>query len=212
MLVVWHFPSTERFLLPIFPLLAAGLIVELEHLLQMLRLAFRHKDMSQRVAAAGFAAVVAAILGGSLAIQLYVTFKAMPEDARNDRAKLVETRAIYSWIAQNVPAQAGILSADDPLLYLYTGHPGNSAPLMPRWWYAGEYGKFADFYKDVVPYCRTRGFEYILATPLDVSRWTGGDADSALMPSLQQNPELEAMYQAPGGAIVYRLRRSPAGL
>ena len=78
MLVVWHFPPTERFVLPIFPLLAAGLVVELEHLTQMLRTAFRHKDVSQRVVAGGFALVVLALFGGGLFLQLFVTFKAMP--------------------------------------------------------------------------------------------------------------------------------------
>jgi hypothetical protein len=209
MLVIWHFPSTERFVLPLFPLLAAGLVVELDHLVQMLRVAFRHKDVGQRVVAAGFAAVVVSIFGGALAVELFVTFGAMPETARTDRAKLQETRATYSWISQNVPASAGILSADDPLLYLYTGHPGNSAPLLSRWWYAAEYGKFADFYKDVVPYCRERGFDYILATSLDVSRWTGGAEDSTLMPGFEQNPELERLYQSPSGASVYRVRQPP---
>jgi hypothetical protein len=207
MLVVWHFPPTERFVLPIFPLLAAGLVVELEHLAQMLRAAFRHKDVSQRVVAGVFALMVMAIFGGALFLELFVTFKAMPEQASLDRAHVLETRETYAWISQHVPPGAGILSNDDPPLYLYTGHPGNSAPLMPRWWYAGDHGKIIGFFKDVVPYCRTRGFEYILATSSDMSRWTGEEDAPAVERAMEDNPQLERIYQAPTGATVYRIRR-----
>lgn len=207
MLVVWHFPPTERFVLPIFPLLAAGLVVELEHLAQMLRTAFRHKDLSQRVAAGGFALAVAAIFGGGVFLQLFVNFKAMPDQTSADRTRLIETRETYSWIEHHLPPGAGILSNDDPLLYLYTGHPGNYSPLLPRWWYAGDQEKIIAFFKDVVPYCRSRGFDYILASELDVSRW-GGELDaSAVERAMQNNPQLERIYQAPSGATIYRIRR-----
>jgi hypothetical protein len=206
MLIVWHFPPTERFVLPIFPLLAAGLIEELEHLIQMLRGAFRHKDVSQRVVAGVFAAVVLAIFGSALALQLFVTFKAMPDQAQLDRTRLVETRATYAWIDQHLPPGAGILSNDDPPLYLYTGHSGNSAPLMPRWWYAGDHAKIINFFRDVVPYCRTRGFEYILATSADMSRWTGEEDAPAVERAMQENPLLERLYQSPSGATIYHIK------
>jgi hypothetical protein len=206
MLIVWHFPPTERFVLPIFPLLAAGLVVELEHLGQMLRTAFRHKDVSQRVVAGGFAVVVVAIFGGALALQLFVTFKAMPDQARVDRENLRETRETYAWISQHLRAGAGILSNDDPSLFLYTGHPGNYAPLMPRWWYASDHEKIIGFFKDVVPYCRMRGFEYILATSADVGRWTGEEDAPAVERAMTENPLLERVYRAPSGATIYRVK------
>lgn len=206
MLVIWHFPPTERFVLPIFPLLAAGLIVELEHLVQMLRAAFHHKDLSQRIVAYGFGMVVLAIVGGAFYLQLYVTFKSMPAQAVQDRAQLQETRETYAWIDRHLPPGAGILSNDDPPLYLYTGHPGNSAPLLPRWWYAGDHVKLVTFFKDVVPYCRTRNFDYILATSSDMSRWTGEEDAPAVERAMQENPLLERVYQAPSGATIYRIK------
>jgi hypothetical protein len=212
MLVVWHFPPTERFVLPIFPLLAAGLVVELEHLGQMLRTAFRHKDVSQRIVAGVFALVIVAIFGGAFCLDLFVTLKAMPEQTSADRARLLETRETYAWIAQHLPPGAGVLSNDDPLLYLYTGHPGNYSPLLPRWWYAGDHEKVIGFLKDVVPYCRTRGFDYILATEFDVSRW-GGELDAPdAERAIAENPLLERLYRAPSGATVYRIKQQSPGL
>jgi len=207
MLVVWHFPPTERFVLPIFPLLAAGLVVELEHLTKMLRVTFRHKDIGQRVVARGFALFVLVIFGGALFLELFVTFKAMPDQTNADRRRLAETRETYAWIAQHLPPGAGILSNDDPLLYLYTGHPGNYSPLMPRWWYAGDHEKVIGFLKDVVPYCRIRGLDYILSTEFDVDRW-GGELDApAAQRAIAENPLLERVYRAPSGAAVYRIKK-----
>jgi hypothetical protein len=205
MLVVWHFPPNQRFVLPLFPLLAAGLITELEHSFQMLRGALRHKDVGQRVVAGVFAAIVLAILCGGIGLQLFFTFKSMPEQARADRAALIETRATYAWIEQHLPTSAGILSNDDPTLYLYTGRHGNFAPLMPRWWYAADKEKITAFYKDVVPYCLDRGFQYILATPSDMSRWGDAPDQEAIQEALK-NPQLEPLYKAPSGATVFRIK------
>ena len=62
MLIVWHFPPNERFVLPLCPLLLAGLLTEIEFIAKMLQSAFRHKDIGQRVVAAGMATVLGAIL------------------------------------------------------------------------------------------------------------------------------------------------------
>src|SRR5439155_22893994 len=55
-MLVWHFPPNERLVLPLYPLLIAGLVAELEHLSEMLKTAFRHKDFSQRAVAGLFSA------------------------------------------------------------------------------------------------------------------------------------------------------------
>ena len=191
--------------MPLYPLLAAGLVAEMEHLFQMLRGAFRHKEVAQRVVAGVFATLVLAILAGGVGLQLFFTFKSMPEQARGDRLRLIQTRATYAWIGQHLPPSAGILSNDDPPLYLYTGHPGNSAPLMPRWWYADDNAKVTAFYKGVIPYCRSRGFDYILATPDDLDRWSEGQDQPAVQQAMQ-NQQLEPLLKAPNGATVFRIR------
>jgi hypothetical protein len=191
MLLVWHYPPNQRFVLPIFPLAAAGLVAELEHFFHMLRAAFRRKDTGQRVVGGIFAMVVFSILAGAFTLELLMTFKFMPQVARAARAQLIETRATYTWIEQHLPASAAILSDDDAALYLYTGHRGNSAMVMPRWWYDGDQQKITSFYKDVVPYCRSRGLDYFLATSSEHS------AD---------DPQLERVYEAPSGAAVFHIR------
>ena len=51
MLVIWHFPPNERFVLPLVPLAFAGLLTEMEHFVGMARAGLKHREASQRVAA-----------------------------------------------------------------------------------------------------------------------------------------------------------------
>src|SRR6185503_19369346 len=92
-LAVWHYPPNERFVLPLFPLLLAGLVTEIEHLWGMLRKALRHKDASQRVVAVMFTAGMAAFFAAAIGLQAYMTFGLLDQIAAQERPKVSERRA-----------------------------------------------------------------------------------------------------------------------
>jgi len=204
-LLVWHFPPNERFMLPIYPLMIAGLVTELEHLIQMLKGAFGHKDFSQRVAAGGLAAFAVAVFGTALALQFYMSFAALGDLAAEKRVKLADRRAAYSWIAANLPPGAKVLSYDDPLLYLYTGHAGNYLPLLPRWWYSQDHASIVNAYRNIAAYCRSRGLDYVYFTSDDLSRETGDDDRQAVERVVAGNPELMPFFHF-GIGTLYRVR------
>ena len=170
MLIVWHFPPNERFVLPLFPLLAAGLLEEASHLAAMVRSALRHKDRSQRVAAGFMAACAAAVLLLAAGSQLYMTFDKLSQAASGNREKLAALRPAYSWISAHVPPGDPVLSYDDPLLYLYTGHRGNFMMILPRWWYTGDQASITAAYNDLAGYASRRGFKYLYLTSDDLGR------------------------------------------
>ncbi len=203
-LVVWHFPPTERFVLPLLPLLVAGLVAELEHLASMLKSALRHKDASQRVAAVIMAALVTLVFGGALATQLYVTFVYLHESAESKAASLADQRSAYTWIKANLPRDANVLSYDDPLLYLYTGHRGNYLPLLTRYWYAEDHEAMVGEYKRVADYCQQRNLQYFYFTTQDLDRELGDDDRAAIAKSVQSNPRLTPVYHY-GIGTVYRV-------
>jgi hypothetical protein len=205
MLVGWHFPPTERFVLPLSPLLLAGLLAEIEHIAAMLRSAFRHKDIAQRVVAAGMGAGVAAVVIGALVVQCFMSFGYLYDSAKQRRSKLKELRAAYAWIAANVPDSASVLSNDDPLLYLYSGRRGHWVPMGPRAWYAGDHQSTIATYRDIAAYCRSHGFEYFYSNTEDTSRW-GGDPEEveAVRRAVQENPHLKPVFES-GFGTVYRI-------
>ena len=206
-LLVWHYPATERFVLPLFPLLIAGFLTEIEHLAKMLQLGLRHQDLGQRVVAAGFGAVVAAVLIGALALQGYMSFVYLKESADLQRAKLADRRAAYQWMSVNLPASAAILSYDDSLLYLYSGHRGNYMPLMPRWWYAEDHASMVNAYRNLAAYCASRGLTYVYFTTEDLSRETGEEDRLAVERIIRTDSALVPIFSA-GIGTVYRIRSS----
>lgn len=203
-LALWHFPPNERFVVPLYPLLLAGLITELAHLARMLRAAFGHKDMGQRVVAAMFSGVVLAVFGIALVLQFYTTFVYLKASSDQKAAKLRDLETAYSWIAANLPSSATVLSYDDPLLYLYTGRRGNYLPLLPRWWYAEDHRSIIDAYRNVATYCRSRGLDYVYFTSEDLDREVGPDDRERIAESIKDNPELTPVFHS-GIGVLYKV-------
>lgn len=204
-LLVWHFPPNERFVLPLLPLLLAGLITEIEHIWNMLRTGLRHKDFSQRAVAAVMAAGVAIVFGGAVIVEGYVTFVYLNESGRQKAAKLADQRVAYKWMAENLPRDANVLSYDDPLLYLYSGHRGNYLPLLTRWWYANDDAAAIEAYKNIVPYCGDRRLDYVYFTSQDLSREVGDEGQAAIEKIVLSNPQLVPVFQY-GIGTVYKIR------
>jgi hypothetical protein len=205
MLLIWHFPPNERFTLPMFPLLAAGLVTELEHLWNMTRAAFKHKDQGQRVVARGFATVVAFLLIGGLALQVYVAIVFMPIAAEQQRDRLRDQRAAYKWIRQNVPSTSMVMACLDPLLYLETGRKSISLPLPPRYWYAEDHNAMVETYRDIATFARRHGMQYFYFMPDDLARDTGNADLKKLEEAVRSNPDLETVFQA-GTGTIYKVR------
>jgi hypothetical protein len=205
MLAVWHFPPNERFVLPLCPLLLAGLLAELDHLVLMIKSSLYHKDAGQRVAASGMAAVLGAMLIGALTLQFFMSFGFLYDSARQYRTKLVDMRVAYAWIAANVPESAKVLSNDDPILYLYTGRRGHVVPLVPRSWYADDHASTVKAYRDIASYCRSNGFEYFYSNTDDTSRWTNDPLEiEGVRQAVRDNPELTPVFEY-GFGTVYKV-------
>jgi hypothetical protein len=205
MMLVWYFPPNERFVLPIAPLLLAGLLTEMEHLLGLLRGGMRHKDWSQKIVAAGFGAVLAAILIGAVALQVFTVFSVMPDAARHQREIAVEQRAAYRWIAENLPQNAGFVAYDDPVLYLQTGHHALTLTLPPKYWYREDRNGMVAFYGRLVDFAHAHGAGYVYFTSEDLDREVGGEDKAAVMRAITTNPDLTAIEHTKIGTI-YRVR------
>jgi hypothetical protein len=200
-LAVWHYPPNERFVLPLFPLLLLGLVTELEHFWETLRKALQHKDASQRAVAVVFATGMAAFFAAAIGLQAYMTFSMLNQVAGQERPKVAERRAAYRWMAENLPAGAKVLSNDDPLLYLSSGHRGNSILLMPRWWYADDQQSIVNAYRNAASYCEARHLQYLYSTPDDLSRFTEGESIEQVLAAVRSNPHLRPVFTDSAGTL-----------
>ncbi len=120
MLVIWHFPPNQRFILPVAPLLLACFWTEAVHFAGMVRGAFRHPDRSQRVVAYAFAGFLVAILATGAGLQVYMWASVLPDLAREDRRNARSFHESYEWIASHIDVTSNILWENDTALYLST--------------------------------------------------------------------------------------------
>jgi hypothetical protein len=211
MLVIWHFPPNERFSLPLAPLAFAGLLTEMEHFSAMTRTSLRHRDRSQRVAAAIMAGLVAVIAAWSIALQLYVSGVFLDETARGQRARNLEQAGDYAWIRDHLPPGAALIAYDDPVLYLYTGRLALRLPMPPRIWYNEDHDGEVELYRGLVPYARQHGASFVYSTSSDLRNDMAGEGADAIQRVIRTNPELAPMYRSPGGTV-YQLHGGEGGL
>jgi len=200
-LVVWHYPPNERFVLPLYPLLLAGLFTEMAQLGQMLWTSLRRPAWSDRIVATGFGGAVACLLTAAVGLQCFVTFVMMPETSRQKREQLASRREAYSWIKINLPANAAVFSYDDPLLYLYSGHKGSSNPLLPRYWYAQDHARIVGSYRNFAEFCRRHQLAYVYLTSQDALRETDDDDRKAIDSLIRHDPSMEPVHTAGIGTI-----------
>ncbi len=209
LLVIWHFPPNERFVIPLFPLAIAGLLTEMEHFAAMLRAVRRHKDRSQRVAGAIMAAAAALALAASLAVQAYVTGIYLNDSAARARAQNSDRTAAYAWIRANLPADATVIAYDDPVFYLHTGRAAIRRTIPPSIWYADDHEGAVELYRNLAAYAREQGAQYVYYTTADLRRDMSEDDASAMERQLAANPDLQPVFRA-GIGTIYRVRPTAA--
>ena len=166
-LLLWHFPPGERFVMPMYPLLLAGLYVELRHFSALLVNAFRKGDAANRAVAAcmGLAAAAVAIFA------VTVTARALTRDLpgvnaqhRLDKAKVDN---VYRWIDANLPKDANLFAYEDTKMFLETGRRACRFPVSPMAFYHDSKDELLRPYARFGEFLRAQRLNYLLFTATD---------------------------------------------
>jgi len=204
LLLIWHYPPNERFVLPLIPLAFAGLLTEMEHFAGMARAGLRHRDVSQRIAAAGTAGAFALVFLGAFGLQAYVAGVFMNEAAQQQREHNIDIRGAYAWMRVNLPADAAVIAYNDPVLYLYTGRESMSRTMPPMVWYLEQEEKAVAMYRNLASYARDHGATYVYHTSADLRRDMSEDQVVPIENAISSNPLLTPVFQK-GIGTVYRV-------
>ncbi len=204
LLLVWHFPPAERFLIPIMPLLVAGLYTELRHLVTLLRAA-ADAGGANRVLAGGMACA----LGGLAIWTGLVIFDALRHDLPGILAQhrtLAAARSdAYQWVRENTPPQAAFVAYHDVPFYLATGRHAMRVPLSPKPLYVGAPDAYKEPFQHIDVTMRALRLNYLLVTPADFHSDLPPSEQAALRELMTSNPALERVYTSRGVSI-YRTR------
>ncbi len=200
--LVWT-ECNERLILPMLPLLAAGAVEEARHFWRLIGGAFRHRDRSQRAAAYVTMSAASMLAVAGISAQLWISLFVLPGSIPKSSA--ADLAAAGAWLKSNTPESARVLSGDDPVLYLYSGRQGNDLPFMYRWIYAEENEKFLESYRNIVSYCASHGFAYVLVAGGQDTALLTNDRDRAqILREIAENPGLKPVFHA-GQATIYRV-------
>lgn len=205
LLVVWHYPPNERFVLPLLPLLAAGLLTEIERLATNVGSAMRHQERSQRVAAWSFGGAVGTLLGLVLLLQIYVLIPFLPWAAGQGRARLADQLAAYAWVRKNLPESVSILALNEASMFLYTGRRSMSLRLAPRFWYTEDHVAQRGAFRDIASYALDHHLDYVYLTTEDMRRDIAEQDWAPTRESVSHNPRLQPVFHA-GIGTLYRVR------
>jgi len=206
MLLVWHFPPDERFVLPLFPLALAGLLVEIEHFIGLLRLGLHHRDRSQRVVAGAMIGVAVLLFGGALAMQLFVIAVFQPARARDNRVSKIEHVAAYGWIRANIPAGTRFLAYSDPAFYLYTGMPVTRRPILPAMWYHEDHAGIVNEWGQLTSFAGEHGLKYYYFVESDMlNAPVEDDERAAIAKAHHADPGMAVVYHK-GDVTIYKFR------
>jgi len=93
-LLVWHFPPNERFMLPVCPLLLAGLATELAHLFWIVKKCWA-RNKANRAVAMGLGASLVAIACLGVALNVRTLFYEFPGIIEEHRTVLASKLAAF---------------------------------------------------------------------------------------------------------------------
>ncbi|MCC7174083.1 MAG: hypothetical protein IT159_02720 [Bryobacterales bacterium] len=166
-LLAWHFPPSERFVLPVLPILLMGLSEEILSLAALVRRSLRTPDLAHRGVAAGLtlaflgSAGIAAWAGGVTYLRYF------PQFFEKERVQLASDRRLYSWIAASTPSESLFLAYRDTRLSLYTGRHAIRLIVPPRLYYQGDAGKTGGYFQSLPEFIRRHGVTHVLVTAGD---------------------------------------------
>jgi hypothetical protein len=165
--LAWPGPPDGRYLLPIAPLLAAGLWTELAHLAGLLRGAWEH---GRRILAASLGGVLCTSLAAAAFYLAGTLFSFLPQTFEARRALRASEGQAYQWITQNLPADSRFVAYDDVLFSLHTARSavGVRAPFLH--YYLEDYAALVRLHTEIDGFAQAHGSRYLLATADDYYR------------------------------------------
>jgi hypothetical protein len=209
-LLPWNFSPNERFLLPLLPLLLAGLFTSMREIVGSMMALFRKPGVANQA----FAAVALAAVGSSglywLSAQLEAAHGYLPALLQRERERRALELPAYAWVRANLPAGAAAIAYQESRFYLFTGRRAIGMPLPSRLGYSHDRPAIAAYFAGAAETARANGVRYLYVTPWDFELDLGGPERNSRVDALRNDPAWREIYSA-NGFSVFELR-SPGSL
>lgn len=207
LLLIWHFPPTERFMLPVAPLWLVGLLTEMRQVAGNIAKVFRKPETGQRIAGGLITALAAGAFLYCGVRQWGLLADGLPAFYADHTSRLRRSVPAMTWIKENLPAEARFLSENDPLLYLRTGRKGVGLEvILPTIdWYREDHAARTAKFAEAAALAKANRLEYLLLNEWDFARDMPAGEHTRLLQALRTDVRLERIFQS-GPTAIYRVR------
>lgn len=194
LLLIWHYPANQRFLLPLLPLLLAGLWTELSHLAAMLRQSWKSPQTGNRVIAATLAMLLA-IFGLSFAASLLqARFVILPQLEQASQQNTQSLDLLFAQVRSLTPPNAIILTDQDTLLHLKTGRHSYRVIVPPPILYNAQIREIEAQFQSL-PDGAGQPWDYALLTQADWSYALPESNRAEIRRRIALRPDLQVIYR-----------------
>lgn len=202
LLLIWHYPSNQRLVLPLLPILLAGLFDGISHLANLLQSSWQSPKASKRVAAACFAFLLSVFGLSLVAFLLIARFAILPQmyQASLQQTKLLEP--VFAQVRSLTPPNATILSDQDTMLHLKTGRFSYRIIVPPNVLYTRPTAEFKAGFERL-PDGAGQPWQFALITQADWSYALPEEDRAEIRRRIATRPDLTVLYQD-AFAILYR--------
>ena len=202
-LLVWHFPPDQRFVFPLYPLLLMGSATEVRNICGALRMAWAKRALADRVAVAGFGALLAGLATFAVFCTVFGLSHVIPDLFASYKTDFESRERAYQWIDRNVPRDANVYAYQDPVMFLYTGHRACRLPIPPKFLYHGDDNGIDKLMGSMADFARGYQLDYLLMTPDDYYRDLDAKGTHGLTVAMQSNA-FRKLYVTNGVAVYKR--------
>ena len=208
LLVAWHYPPIARFVLPLAPLLLAGVSVA--------ALSAWRAVSERRPGAPGVLALLTlatlALMAPLAATGVYAgPLAGLYFRADRDREQRSGILPEYRWIQANTPPGVAFVAGDGALLYLYTGRRA-MGPVMPsRLFYHSDVRGVEREYRGIGAFAARNHLDYLLRTPLDFNGDFAPALGRRLVDEALSDPRRFRLIHSSGQTTVYEVVTGAAG-
>lgn len=166
-LLLWNYPPTSRFVLPLLPLAAAGAWTEFANLAAMVKATWVRNRPGDRIAAALTGAVAATGIVVAAVGNLDAIFHLIPESYAQHAGIAEKNRSALEWLRTATPENARVLSYGDPAVYLMTGRRGYSLRVPPGMQKRGNRAEIERYFAQLPSLSQLHGIGYVLLSITD---------------------------------------------
>jgi hypothetical protein len=191
LLVVWNFVPNARFVFPLLPLLLDGLLTELRHFRDMLKVTWT----TQRGATIVIGTIVAAGAMWTLQRNAMAAWSYSPAIPLQYRAAAEDRERAYAWIRANTPAEANFLVYEDPALRRHTGRHGIGIHCPTRLFYNNDTKGILAYHAALISNMADENLQYVLIGPNDFSQEIVAGDRAKILEDWKTRTDLETVYQ-----------------